>query len=298
MGTKEIMKSLMNQIEMPEDGVENILAAREKLEREGNWGKITKLADHVMEEDGNSTVLNQALEDVEHLEDAVGVHKYTLDFLMLMCCWEEVKTRYEQAGLSMEIYYKTLEDMKWKFLECREIYGVDGIFVGHWYGGFFDLTRFGLGRLQFELCRFEGKETCVIGDRCIEPGDWTINMHIPSSGPMTPELLEDAFFRAKDFFRKVFPDGELIFAVSSWLIDPDLISILPEGNIKAFAERFHLIRLDREEEEIFPDGWRVFGAEWKKAPEDLPQNTKLQKAIASYLQQGKKLGSGYGIFVW
>lgn len=50
-------------------------------------------------------------------------------------------------------------------------------------------------------------------------------------------------------------------------------------------------------DEIFPDGWRVFGAEWKKKPEELPRKTGLQRAIADYLQQGGRLGSGYGIFI-
>ena len=62
----------------------------------------------------------------------------------------------------MDVFDKSLEDMKWKMLECYEIHGVYGNFVGHWYDGFFNLTRFGLGRLQFELRPFEGKEDCEV----------------------------------------------------------------------------------------------------------------------------------------
>lgn len=121
-------------------------------------------------------------------------------------------------------------------------------------------------------------------------------MHIPSAGPMKPELLEDAFARAEAFFKDYFPKDYRVFGVESWLIDPDLVQILPEGNMKAYARRFHLIDTEKSDE-IFPDGWRVFGAEWKKKPEELPRKTGLQRAIADYLQQGGRLGSGYGIFI-
>ena len=196
----------------------------------------------------------------------------------------------------MDVFDKSLEDMKWKMLECYEIHGVYGNFVGHWYDGFFNLTRFGLGRLQFELCPFEGKEDCEVDGVQIHPGDTVINMHIPSAGPMKPELLDDAFAQAEVFFKEHFPKDYTVFGVESWLIDPDLVRILPEGNMKAYADRFHLVAAEKSET-IFPDGWRVFGAEWKKKPEELPRKTGLQRAIADYLQQGGKLGSGYGIFV-
>ena len=112
--------------------------------------------------------------------------------------------------------------MKWKMLECYEIHGVYGNFVGHWYDGFFNLTRFGLGRLQFELRPFEGKEDCEVDGVQIHPGDTVINMHIPSAGPMKPELLDDAFAQAEVFFKEHFPKDYTVFGVESWLIDPDL----------------------------------------------------------------------------
>lgn len=73
----------------------------------------------------------------------------------------------------------------------------------------------------------------------------------------------------KHFSKEYFPKDYRVFGVESWLIDPDLVQILPEGNMKAYARRFHLIDTEKSDE-IFPDGWRVFGAEWKKKPEECP----------------------------
>jgi len=294
--TKEQMTDLMATIQLPEEGIRQLLDAREQLEKEGHWDVIVQTAEQVMTADGELSVLTKTLAETEGREETFGVNRYLLDALMLFCCWEEVKMRYEKQGLPMDVFDKSLEDMKWKMLECYEIHGVYGNFVGHWYDGFFNLTRFGLGRLQFELRPFEGKEDCEVDGVQIHPGDTVINMHIPSAGPMKPELLDDAFARAEVFFKEHFPKDYTVFGVESWLIDPDLVRILPEGNMKAYADRFHLVAAEKSET-IFPDGWRVFGAEWKKKPEELPRKTGLQRAIADYLQQGGKLGSGYGIFV-
>lgn len=294
--TKEQMTDLMATIQLPEEGIRQLLDAREQLEKEGHWDVIVQTAEQVMTADGELSVLTKTLAETEGREETFGVNRYLLDALMLFCCWEEVKMRYEKQGLPMDVFDKSLEDMKWKMLECYEIHGVYGNFVGHWYDGFFNLTRFGLGRLQFELRPFEGKEDCEVDGVQIHPGDAVINMHIPSAGPMKPELLDDAFARAEVFFKEHFPKDYTVFGVESWLIDPDLVRILPEGNMKAYADRFHLVAAEKSEM-IFPDGWRVFGAEWKKKPEELPRKTGLQRAIADYLQQGGKLGSGYGIFV-
>lgn len=294
--TKEQMTDLMATIQLPEEGIRQLLDAREQLEKEGHWDVIVQTAEQVMTADGELSVLTKTLEETEGREETFGVNRYLLDALMLFCCWEEVKVRYEKQGLPMDVFDKSLEDMKWKMLECYEIHGVYGNFVGHWYDGFFNLTRFGLGRLQFELRPFEGKEDCEVDGVQIHPGDTVINMHIPSAGPMKQELLDDAFARAEVFFKEHFPKDYTVFGVESWLIDPDLVRILPEGNMKAYADRFHLVAAEKSET-IFPDGWRVFGAEWKKKPEELPRKTGLQRAIADYLQQGGKLGSGYGIFV-
>ena len=167
--TKEQMTDLMATIQLPEEGIRQLLDAREQLEKEGHWDVIVQTAEQVMTADGELSVLTKTLEETEGREEPFGVNRYLLDALMLFCCWEEVKVRYEKQGLPMDVFDKSLEDMKWKMLECYEIHGVYGNFVGHWYDGFFNLTRFGLGRLQFELRPFEGKEDCEVDGVQIHP---------------------------------------------------------------------------------------------------------------------------------
>ncbi|MFQ6807303.1 MAG: hypothetical protein ACLRT5_22600 [Lachnospiraceae bacterium] len=152
-----------------------------------------------------------------------------------------------------------------------------------------------MGRFQFEEETFQGDVYQEDGFS-VKKGDPVINMHIPSSGPLDPAQAEASIARAAQFYRDLFPQGTVPFVMDSWLLDPDLMKMLPQGNIRRFVERFHLVSVEKGE--TFSDGWRVFGPEWEKEPADLPRTTRLQTAIADYLQGGGKLGAGYGIFLW
>ena len=205
----------------------------------------------------------------------------------------------------MEIFTNSLRDLEFKRKECQDVYGVNGIFVGFWYDRFFDISRFALGRLQFELIPYPFEKEYTEKGRTVRKGDTVINVHIPSDGPLRKEDADAAFQMAEDFYRGKLMDGKTpdayiseepaAFMMESWLLDPDLMNLLPEGNLKNFVERFTLLTYEKAEQ--FGDGWRVFQNEWKRTPEELPRRTKLQKAIADYLQKGGKLGEGYGIFV-
>ena len=92
--TREQMKRLMEKIQMPEEGIAQLLEARKELEEADHWDMIVQTAEQVMAADGELSVLTQALAETEAREEALGVNRYLLDALMLWCCWEEVKVRY------------------------------------------------------------------------------------------------------------------------------------------------------------------------------------------------------------
>lgn len=130
------MEELMRKVNFPEDAVEEVLEKTEELKKNGNWERIENLAQEIMTELPVGDGLAKKLKLAESWEAETGIHKYMLDLLLLMRCWEILKGRYEEQNLSMKIFYDTLDDMRCKLLECREIYGVNGIFVGWWYDRF------------------------------------------------------------------------------------------------------------------------------------------------------------------
>lgn len=300
-----MLQDLMKDAGFPQDAIEELLGLEERLEKEDKWNRISDMAQKIMDSLSDKDILVKTLKETESWEEELGIHRYTLDLLVLLCCWQILEGRYRERNLSMEIFTNSLRDLEFKRKECQDVYGVNGIFVGFWYDRFFDISRFALGRLQFELIPYPFEKEYTEKGRTVRKGDTVINVHIPSDGPLRKEDADAAFQMAEDFYRGKLTDGKTpdayiseepaAFMMESWLLDPDLMNLLPEGNLKNFVERFTLLTYEKAEQ--FEDGWRVFQNEWKRAPEELPRRTKLQKAIADYLQKGGKLGEGYGIFV-
>lgn len=307
---KHMMQDLMSEAGFTPDAAKELLALRDRLEKEGNWSRIPALANQIMELSPGEEILGNMLRDAEAWERELGIHRYTLDLLVLLCCWGILRDRYEERKYPMEIFRDSFRDLGTKMKECRDVYGVIGIFVGAWHDRFLDISRFALGRLQFELVNYPLEKEYTDGERTVKKGDTVINVHIPSTGPLKKEDTDAAFALAESFYRgelfkeagcagkfppERIPEGPAVFMMESWLLDPDLMELLPEGNMKEFVSRFSLIAWEKSEQ--FPEGWRIFGSEWKKMPEELPRHTKLQKAVADYLQKGGKLGCGHGIFI-
>ena len=103
----------------------------------------------------------QMIEEVEAIGRTLGIHAYTADMLMYLCMVETLRARYEKRDIDGDVIAHTVADLSYKLEECRLVYGVNGIFVAPWIKGFFDMTRFALGRLQFEL--IETEEAYTVG---------------------------------------------------------------------------------------------------------------------------------------
>lgn len=289
------METLMKKARFPREAMDTLLPIISQLKERGQWETIESLAWEVMNDLSGEDILVTVLKKTEALEEEFGVHKYTLDLFMLLVCWGILEQRYEEKGLSHELFIDTLQDIRCKLVECHDVYGVYGIFVGSWYLGFFDMTRFTLGRLQYELKTYELEESYEGNGYCVKKGDKVINIHIPSDGNLNPEAAEASLQLAMEYYKDEFVGKPYVFVMDSWLLDKDLMALMPEGNIKKFVEHFTVLHGQKEEK--FMDGWRVFYSEWEKDPSDLPRRTRLQKAIAEYLQNGGTLGEGYGIFL-
>lgn len=277
----------------------------EQLKAKQIWDTVQKLAFEVMSVHPCGTTLRTNLEHVEQLETEAGIHKYSLDLLLLIECTLILKKDFEKKALedskySLEIFYETMKDITYKVHECQDVYGVLGIFVGFWYDGFFDMTRFALGRLQFEMMPLWLSKPVLIHGYMLENGMEAINMHIPSSGPLIPFEVEESLRMASEFFKDRFKGRPVVFVMASWLLDEDFMALLPEGNIKKFVTQFQVLNTNKSD--YFDDGWRVFGNtwcfdknQWRDAVKNLPRNTRLQRVIADYLQRGGNLGYGYGV---
>lgn len=233
---------------------------------------------------------------LEQVCNESGLNKYTVSLLFYILLSRQLKKIYDDFGIDEAVFYTSMDDLRCKLLECYEVFGIWGSFVARWFYGFFRLKRFGLGRLQFELSEYDGKDICVSG-KLIQKGQKVINCHIPSSGEPFDELARaESYKKAYDFFKKDIGE-EAVFMCCSWLMYPKNKIILKEGsNILSFMDDFTIV--SSEISESGEDLWRIFGKMYDGKVETLPQNTSLQRAYKDWLKKGNKSGTGVGIFIY
>lgn len=278
---------IMERIAFPSEAIETIAGCTKRLE--GNT-EFNALIDEFL---AQPSELNTILEQLKALGKKVGENEYTLNMAFLIGACPTLREWYAQKNIDEEIFWKSIEDFKWKLIECKNCEEVWGTFVPGWYRGFFEMTRFGLGRFQFEEVGFDADSYEKLGHK-LQRGDRVINFHIPSAGPLTDEKRIESYKLAYKFFGG--KDGEAMpFVCGSWLLYKGHKEFLPENsNILRFMHDFDIIR--SEDKENFSDGWRVF-AKYSDGPiDDLPEDTSIRRAFKRRLQQGKPTGSGYGVF--
>ena len=226
--------------------------------------------------------------------ELLGIHKYTAELLIFVCLTQNLKKEYEKRGMDMKIYWDTVLDLKYKTEECKLVKGIVGTFVAEWFFKFFDMTRFALGRLQFQITEF-GHEYEKEGIR-LTPQSKVIDTHIPRSlKPLDPQGCDKAFALAKNFFSEEI--GETCaFVCHSWLLYPEHKTMLsPKTNVYRFMSRFDVLKSGISKSK--GDLWRLFDTD-EKDPEKLPADTSLRRAYVEHLKNGGSVGWGFGVFIF
>lgn len=287
---KEYILSFMRSYDYPEAAVKTALWAWDTVCADPYSEKRLSEALRLYEADQLFAYKGQLLA-LAPIAERTGVPTETVDLLYVMALTEHLEALYKNRGLPHEVYRDSMLDIRCKLLECRQIRKLWGLSVAYWYERFFLLTRFALGRLQFELRR--APMAMEQGGYRVEEGDLVVNMHIPSSGPLTRQLCEDSFRQAYNWYQPLFPDGVVPFACHSWLLAGEHTQMLkPESNIRGFMDFF---RLYPTETPVTGDLWRVFGIEtenWSLYPRD----TTLRRAYGEALDREEIPHVGHGIF--
>ena len=219
-----------------------------------------------------------------------NVHKYTSGLLIYMCMTKHLKKLYEERGINDQIFYDSMLDLRFKLEECKVVRGMVGSFVAWWFPGFFDLTRFALGRLQFEVVKF-GHNYDKNGIK-LTPDSKVINVHIPRTGtPMDKESCDAAYAQAREFFKEEAGEN-CPFICHSWLLFPEHANILPKHtNVYRFFSEFDVFESGENEGD---DLWRLFDTE-DRNPNRLPTDSSLRRNYVEHMKKGGKLGWGLGV---
>ena len=173
--------------------------------------------------------------------------------------------------------------------------GRGGLATPGWLSTHFRGDLYELGRLQFQRTRIPvHRVRTVFPDATGELA--ALNVHIPATGPLTPQACDDAFTRAAGFFARHFPeDGHRYTVCTSWLLDPQLTAYLPaDSNIIGFQQRFQPVPDDEPTDDAGDDA-AVLDLVFHRRPaplhraelDALPQDTTLQRAIVGHLRAGR-----------
>ncbi len=225
------------------------------------------------------------------ISELTGVHDYTVELLVFMCMTKHLKEVYAEKGIDMRIYRDSVLDLKWKLDECKAVKGICGSFVSPWFRGFFDLTRFALGRLQFEIIT-TWQDYEKNGVKLKRDKSKVINVHIPRTGtPLDKESCDKAYAQAREFFKDQVGES-CPFVCYSWLLYPENKNILqPNTNTYRFMSEYDIIGWEVNNGE---DLWRLFDTD-EKNPDRLPADSSMRRAYIEHLKNGGRVGCGFGV---
>ena len=200
--------------------------------------------------------------------DLAALEEGLINMLALVAVAEDVHAEMVRRGVPDDVAWASLADLGQQAHIFRQVFGSFGLLARGWCASNYTGRLLWLGRLQYTLERDD--EGTFLG------------VHIPESGPLTPEAVDESLAWARELAPRVFPEYAVDrFMIQSWLLDPGVAGLLnPESNFVRFAERFELTG-DSE------DGWRdalFYGFRHEPAlqPVDLsalPADSSLRRAL-------------------
>lgn len=292
---KKYAVSFMKEIGFDREAIESLSADLDKIlgspEASTLFSECISLYEENIDRDYKVLVAK-----ADRAGECAGVHIYSAEMLMFILLTKHLRKLYREKNISDKIWFDSVSDLKWKLWECKAVKGIWGSAVGVWYYRFFDMTRFALGRLQFEL--WDINDECQIDGREIRKGMKAISIHIPRTlTPLTKESRLDAYRQACEVFANEFGEQKIIFACHSWLLSKEMPGLLKDGsNLKGFIEDFHIVKYETCKEGDYPEAWRLFDMDYTGNIDDFPADTSLRRNYKEYLKNGGCMGWGMGFF--
>lgn len=172
-------QELMEKTGFPAEARQAFTQAEEQLLSAGQEEALDGAVEFYYENDLSTKLVEPLLEEIAQ---ASGVHLYTVWELFLIQAAKPAREGYLEKGVPEDIVWDTWEDLKYKAIECKNVQGVWGNFVAHWYPIFFSNDIVKLGRLEYENVTYEGEVPYEKNGCVVRPGDKVKSVHIPSSG--------------------------------------------------------------------------------------------------------------------
>jgi hypothetical protein len=194
----------------------------------------------------------------------------------------DVRRFHARRRIPDDVSWATLCDLGRNLARDRLLFGEGGLRTSDWLTLHFRGSLYQLGRLQFNR-RADTRAARGVGSPA--DADRALEIHIPESGPLTPEECDRALALAQPFFVEHFAETPTVGVCTSWLLDPQLADYLEaSSNVVRFQRRFNLVG------EGYDGDASVLRFVFHRITpniDDLPQRTTLERAIVRHLRAGK-----------
>ena len=293
---REYVVNFLNDFDYPEEAKKELTEAYDALVADefckSELDRLVKLYEENINLD-----YGVIFKSTPEMEKKCGVHHYKSELIVFILYSKHLKKQYNENNIDESIWFNSMLDLKYKLLECKAVKNMWGSFVAWWFPGFFNLTRFALGRLQFETSGYDQEDYTKDG-KTVKKGMKVIGVHIPRTlTPLDKPSYDAAFDMAKEFFKDKLDGAPMAFVCCSWLLYPDNLAILPEkSNVRKFMLEFDIINKFDDKPGQYADMWRLFDMDYTGNFDDYPEDSSLRRAFKAHLKNGGKTGEGYGIF--
>jgi len=127
------------------------------------------------------------------------------------------------------------------------------------------------------------------------PDLWTLDMHIPAGGDMTPERCLNSMRQAVEFFPRFFPGKPFrTISCSSWIFGPQLERVFDgTANLVRFMRELYLFPVRGRGENGL---WFIFLRDHTD-PATVARDTALRRKVAEYLEAGGRWYAGGMVFL-
>ena len=289
------LTEFLNVFDYPPSAREALLAAYGQImsvpEAAARFAALSESYDSNMNLDHTALIA-----EMTALCEVAGVHPYTGHTVLFICLSRRLRERYREQGIEDDVWHNTMLDLRYKAVECYLVHGVWGTFVAKWNGGFFNMTRFALGRLQFEIKPFG--LTYEKDGVTLTPESPVLNTHIPrSEQPLTQESVWKSYALAADFFKERLHGAPVAFYCSSWLLFERHREMLkPTSNIYRFISDFDVVETGAYQD--YTEVWRLFDRHYTGDPDEMPADSSLRRAYIALMKKGEPTGWGKGILLY
>ncbi|WP_203568302.1 acyltransferase domain-containing protein [Aestuariimicrobium ganziense] len=235
-------------------------------------------------------------DDRPGFEDSLADHDLMrggLPTLALLATADEVHAAHLRRGIPEDLSWQALADFGHQIAKGRAVEGVTSNHNQNWLRNAWSDGFLWLGRLEFEFSHHK-----VDMSEDAEAVD-VIGVHIPDTGPLGPEAVEEAFRMAADLMPRYYPEMAHVewFTCHSWLLDPQLQELVPGTNIAKFQALWDLGRVQVSDRDGYYFAFNIEPPKGQELPymlDELPYGSRLHRSIVDLWRSGGHIQAGSG----